>query len=208
MWLAGLHPSSALPSTMPAQSGAPAHLSSRLKGRTAEGQSAWLKAASSWPRQGTAFFTTAASPCTGGRGEWRAGGSSSSSMRAARGLQEAQAAASLMWQPASACTEALSEAGKQGCIIKLAWQLLRPPACLPACLPIEQSPTCLASTMLHTTWLPAANLERRMLLGTRPSTRDSRWHMAASTSLLASVSGFSRLQPGGGGAGQAACVRA
>ena len=45
------------------------HLSSRLKGRMAEGQSAGLCAASSWPRQGTAFFTTAASPC-GPKNAW------------------------------------------------------------------------------------------------------------------------------------------
>jgi hypothetical protein len=67
-----------LPPAMLAHSWAP-HLSSRLKGRTAEGQSAWLKAASSWLRQGTAFFTTAASPCMGERGEWGAGSGRSNS---------------------------------------------------------------------------------------------------------------------------------
>lgn len=52
--------------------------------------------------------------------------------------------------------------------------------------------------MLHSRPLPAPNLERRMAFGTRPSTSDSRWHIAASTSPLANVSGFSRLHVVGG----------
>ena len=125
-----------------------------------------------------------------------------------------QAAVSLTWQLENACAEAPFQAPSWQGGLCSNMQLEAAAICLSARLPINQistqPPTCLASTMLHTTWLPAANLERRMLLGTRPSTRDSRWHMAASTSLLASVSGFSRLQAGGGrfrAGGTAARVR-